>query len=191
MLCPFDAGPELSILIRAGFRIIGQRWTALRDPRYGATPAPIRLGGEEVELLRMPGWVDRPKHALRAVPPPPQRVMDLSLEHCGASTPRAACEAVLIVEAARRARASIRRISDGEEAMQLLRAAWPATEVQTERRSNPLAVRLGQRCAIYSIALSRDAHDIAHLLSAMIESPRPRVTVTLGAAMGSRVRAAG
>ena len=49
LLCPFSLEPEMTRLIRAGWRVIGQRWTALRE-RDGT-----------IEILQMPGPIEKAK----------------------------------------------------------------------------------------------------------------------------------
>src|SRR5206468_1045031 len=91
MFCPFGVEPELSSLISAGFRVIGQRWTALREE------------DGRVALLHMPGRVERAiTPRLRVGGSEAGGWFNLMEEHCGAWQNHAFCDAVLITGAGRR-----------------------------------------------------------------------------------------
>jgi len=83
IVCPFGMEGELRALARAGFRVIGRRWTALREGTGG-----------RVEMLRVPG----------------QRAID---EYCGVEAERGWCEAVLVVGPGRRGEGSIEELPAG------------------------------------------------------------------------------
>ena len=93
ILCPFNLEGELRALIEAGYQIVGQRWTAVRED------------GGRIELLRMPGRVERSASPrLRddglAGAGPVRRWVDLAGEYHGVVRHCALCDAVLVVEPA-------------------------------------------------------------------------------------------
>ena len=192
IIAPFDVGPELAALVRAGYKLVGQRWTAVRTASDAPAAAPVgasRHGGP-IELLRMPGWVERAADSLvaprtRAGASPatssaPRRPVDLTLEHCGAAAAHAYCGDVLVVSPARRAASGVRRLTSPDEALQLLRAAWPLAELHAQRGgAGQLAHRLAQRCGVYELALSREPRDLPDLLARLPAHERPAVAVSL------------
>lgn len=141
-LCPFGIEPELTALIRAGFRIIGQRWTA------------IRAEADHIGLWHMPGQVERL----------PAQWVDLMGEYCGAGQDYAACDAVVIIEPGRRLRAGLHAIPQAQ-AMQALRQAWPITELHPQRRHGQLPMQLAQHCRCCRMELSRNPQDLLDLLA--------------------------
>jgi hypothetical protein len=48
IVSPYELGAELSVMLDAGYRVVGQRWTALREEQDG-----------RVSVIQMPGWVRR------------------------------------------------------------------------------------------------------------------------------------
>ena len=161
VLCPFGIEPELSTLARAGWRIIGQSWTA------------ARVENNRIELLRVPGLVQQQ----RAVAPPPPRHralglssgggadwIDLTREHEQAEQRYGFCNGVIIVEPVRRPAASLARV-DSSQAIHELRAAWPIEELHPSRRPSLMAAQLAQRCACFQAALSRDPNEFARLIA--------------------------
>src|SRR6266850_416922 len=88
LITPFGIEPELTTLIRGGYRIIGQSWTAVKEyegrfsmmnfPGYvqRSVPPGMRLSGAD----SIPTWID------------------LMHEHYGAEQRAGWCDAVLIVQ---------------------------------------------------------------------------------------------
>src|SRR4051794_22381010 len=106
ILSPFSVEPELTALVRAGWQIIGQRWTAVRDERAE------REEGDGLTLLHLPGWVERdlePRVRFPRLPfgrrrdgayeaaggPALSAFADLAAEHPAARGHQAACGAVV------------------------------------------------------------------------------------------------
>jgi hypothetical protein len=156
ILCPFNLEQELRALIRAGYQILGQRWTAVREE------------GGRIELLRMPGRVEcEATPRLRDQSMPRARWVDLAgMRHC------AFCDAVLVVEPGRRSGAHVSELS-GPRAGEQLRRAWPITELHPHRRQGQLATKLaGVRC--WQAQLSRRAEDLVVLLDSLSGSSTAR-----------------
>src|SRR4051812_13592284 len=114
ILSPFGLEPELGALIRGGYRVVGQSWTAVREDEG------------KIELLNVPGHVERP------VPPglrlasgdPAPTWVDLMSMNPGAERRHAFCEAIFVVEPGRRPMAGVRPV-DPAKSLHLLRSSWP------------------------------------------------------------------
>ncbi len=163
ILCPFSVGPELSVLVDAGYRVIGQRWTAVREEEG------------RIALLHLPGWIEqtagpRLRYLNAEQPETPDRieVAAADLAH------HAFCDAVLIAEPGRRPAAHARELPTATAA-NVLRKAWPMADLQPDRRANQLAPKLAKRCACVELQLSRDARGLLRLLDGV----RPRAPVEL------------
>lgn len=178
LISPFGIEPELTALIRGGYRVIGQSWTAIRehDGRF--------------ELLNFPGQVERPI-------PPGMRLsggggggeaaptwIDLMRDFAGAEQRQGWCDGVLITSAGRRAVAAVRPLDRGSAAQEL-RTSWPMFELHPSRRHGQLPSRLAQKVPCYQLTLSRDPRDVLRILGTL---PTP-----LGDAVihPTRLRAAG
>jgi hypothetical protein len=156
MISPFGLEPELTTLIRGGYRIIGQSWTAIREDEG------------RFSLLNMPGEVERPI-------PPGMRLagseaaptwIDLMREFCGVEQQHGWCDAVLIATAGRRVTASVRPLDRGSAA-QVLRGAWPMFELHPSRRHGQLPARLAQKVPCYQLNLSREPRDLLRILGSL------------------------
>lgn len=154
IICPFSLERELAALIGAGYRIIGQRWAALRDE------------DGQLSLLRVPGRIERSlTPQLRAVGVEvSDGWVDLDAEHPFATRYHAQLRAVLIVDPARRVAAELRELSQ-REAASALRRTWPIVELHPRRRPSLLLSQVAQRCYVGELELSRKPQDLISLLS--------------------------
>jgi hypothetical protein len=177
IVSPVSLAPELAALIRSGYRVVAQRWCAIREE------------DGRVALLSMPGLVERPAPPRAAGAAAPAATdatwADLMGEHLGAWQHHAFCETVVVVEPGRRPGAYLKELSRAD-AVNAVRAAWPIVEVHPQRRQGPLATRLAQTCTTYEAALSRDARDFVSLVDALPHSPvriapPPKPVVTIHA----------
>jgi hypothetical protein len=171
LLCPFSLEPEMSRLIKSGWKIIGQRWTALRE-REGT-----------IEMLHMPGPIERAKSlALRrrgtgsAI-----KWLDLAQEFPACQEKSALCHAIAIADTGRR---STPRFTDLSipQAQEALRHQWPMSDIHATPRCGMLANRLAQLCRCAQVQLSHDPADLVMMLeSARTTEPHaaPRVTISL------------
>jgi hypothetical protein len=167
LVSPFNLEGELRSLIRAGYDIIGQRWTAVREDNG------------RIELLQMPGQIERessPRLRDSATSPAP-RWVDLTSEYCGIMRHAAFCDAVMVVEPSRRPTAHVAEIS-GQRATDHLRRAWPITELHPFRRHGQLPIKLAQLCRCYQAQLSRQPDDLLVLIDSM-RSPSARTVLSL------------
>jgi hypothetical protein len=158
LLSPLGLAPELSALVRAGWRVIGQRWTALRE-RDG-----------NVEMLHLPGLIERPvsprmRLTTSAAEPSSSAWMDLAHDHCGCELSRGTCDGVFVISRGRRPTAHLRQLH--EDALDAIRAGWPIEELHPLRRYGQLPAKLASKCAAYEVALSRDPHDLLALMGAL------------------------
>jgi hypothetical protein len=178
LISPFGLEPELTTLIRGGYRIIGQSWTVLREHEG------------RFAMLNLPGYVER---AL----PPGMRLstsnsnassgpmwVDLMREFCGAELGHGWCDAVLLIDAVRRSQTNVRPLDRGF-AVQILRSAWPIFELHPNRRHGQLPARLGRGVPCFQLSLSREPRD---LLSTLATLPTPATSAVV---RPSRLRAAG
>ncbi len=160
VISPFGVGAELVSLIRDGYRVIGQRWTALREEEG------------RLALLHMPGVIQRDASspAAAAAPVGGEGYVDLRHEHRRAWQNHAFCDAVVIVEPGRRARPNLRCVDEGD-AQQVIRQAWPITELHPQRRWGQFPAKLAASCRVAEVQLSRDPKDLPALLRTLRESP--------------------
>ena len=178
MLSPFGLEPELTTLIRAGYRIIGQSWTVLREHEG------------RFAMMNMPGCVERSlppgmrlASSSASIPSTPTWV-DLMHEFCGAELGHGWCDAVLLIDAVRRGQTNVRPLDRGF-AVQILRAAWPIFELHPNRRHGQLPARLGRSVPCFQLSLSREPRDLLPLL-ATLPTPASHAVIR-----PQRLRAAG
>jgi hypothetical protein len=152
---------ELRALIGAGYNVIGQRWTAVREE------------GGRIELLQVPGQVERETSPrLRdASLGPTSRWVDLASEYCGVVRPHAFCDAVVVVEPGRRPDAHVTEVS-GQRATDAIRRAWPITELHP-RKPGQWPAKLSAACRCWQGQFSRQAGDVVVLLDSMRAPGRP------------------
>lgn len=180
-IAPFNLGPELNYCIRAGFKLVGQRWTILRETAGKPATSP-RLAEPSFELRQMPGWTDLPQ----AVSWPrggmrrsQEHVVDLAALNCGANRARADCNVILVIQSARRPNRRVEPVTRHADASQLLRTAWPLDDIHPALTKS-LISRLSRECPVFQLTLSRDPHDLARSLGEVIPTIlRQGVTVTL------------
>jgi len=144
---------ELSALAASGWRIIGQRWTALREEEG------------KVSLLHMPGRVERsiaPRLRNMFTDARPGWV-DLMTQYPLSRQHHAFCNALIITSPGRRESALLRPIP-GADAVHALRRAWPILELDNPRQRGQMAIRLALGCHCSQLQLSRRGADTVELL---------------------------
>lgn len=163
VLTAFSIAPELSCLAGAGYRVIGQRWTALR------------LFDQTVELLALPGWVQRETQPSNSRRPTAETeaYIDLAAGRPDVSAASAACSAIVICEPGRRSERHLVELTP-PEAHEALRSAWPIMEIHPVRRPFHLAGDLARGCRCFRAQLSRRPEDLAIMLD-WIEATAARV----------------
>jgi hypothetical protein len=165
IVCPFTLEAELVAMIRAGYKVIGQRWTCLREEEG------------RLALLHLPGVVERsfvPR--LRAASAEANRGasdrawVDLSGEYLGSWQNHAFCDAVLIADAGRRGVARLRDVAP-ENALDTLRQSWPLVELHPQRRHGHLPMKLAQHTRVCELQLSRSPAELLDLLATLRVTP--------------------
>ena len=177
IVSPFGIEPELTALLRTGFRIIGQRWTALRDE------------DGRVTMLHLPGRVERHRSPrLRSVASDPNgEWVDLESEFCGSAATHATVTHVLLTEPGRRPTPLLRQIQKSN-ALPALRRAWPIAELHPHRVNGQLPAKISRGCEVFAVRLSQRPQDLLELLDAargvpnrdrslQIESPPTSIAV--------------
>lgn len=160
IISPFGIEPELSALMDAGFRVIGQRWTAIREEEG------------KIALLHLPGRAERdPRPRLRIAggEAAARSWIDLADERSVCPALHAFCDRVLMIEPGRRLAAQMKEIGPAD-AMGTLRSAWPIVELHPYRRHGPLSGKLARRCRCFQVQLSRQPADMLDLLNTMDSS---------------------
>jgi hypothetical protein len=160
LLCPFGLEPELTALARSGYKIIGQRWTAVREEEG------------RLALLHLPGVVERglTPRLRGAAPESGAQWADLNGQFLGSAQNHAFCDAVLVADAARRAQTALKEL-EHSDALHLLRQAWPIVELHPHRRHSPLPLKLSQQCRCAEVQLSRGPSELLQLLDAFRHAP--------------------
>ena len=174
ILSPFGLEPELNVLVDAGYGVVGQRWTAVREE------------DGRVALLHLPGWVERqaaPRLRYLGVDAPDGTAagvasgrVDLTAGRPGASLNHAFCNVVLITEPGRRPAAHLRDLPTAA-ASNMLRRAWPLADLQPARKAVQLSRTLPRRCRCAELQLSREPTDLLRLLDGV----RPRTAAPVAA----------
>jgi hypothetical protein len=195
LLCPYALEPELTLLVRHGYQLVGQRWTAI-----------VERAGPPV-LLRMPGWVERPEGRRRGVDqargrslgrrrdawlgemPPlgpagrlglPEQVecvdlagdASMSQGHTAHPPASAACDAVVIVQPGRTTEARCRDLQPADAAAEI-RRAWPIPDLHPARITSPLPARLAGTSQCARVHLGRDPASLVRVLDELQGAARP------------------
>lgn len=163
ILTPFGIESELRALIEAGYQIIGQRWTAIREEEG------------KISLLHIPGQVEctqAPRLRAAGMTAIPERWVDLGGACENSIRHHVYCETVLVVVPGRRPRARLHELSP-TVAANTLKRDWPIAELHPHRRGGQLPARLANNCRVAEVHLSRQAEDFVLLM----ESMRPMTSV--------------
>jgi hypothetical protein len=153
IISPFGIEGELTALLRTGFRVVGQRWTALRDE------------DGRVTMLHLPGRVERnPTPRLRSMGANANEGwVDLESEFCGSAATHGTVTHVLVIEPGRRPTPLLRQIPKSH-ALPALRRAWPIVELHPHRVNGQFPAKLSHRCNVFAARLSQRPQDLLELL---------------------------
>jgi hypothetical protein len=171
LLSSFNIEPELSTLVRAGWHVVGQNWTAIQE------------SGAGMKMLRMPGSVERmTPRSPEAGTGVTMRRVDLTGEFPGSGAESATCDSVIIIVPGRRPLSKITQVSP-TNAVGAIKGAWPLAELHPHRRQGALAAKMSQRCGVFDVQLSRNPQDLLALLDTARKAPikPPHVPVPVGA----------
>lgn len=155
-ICPFGLERELAALLEARYRVIGQRWTALREE------------DGQLTLLAMPGVVQQRPAGIGMK----ADWIDLTASNPLSVQNQAACNAVMIIDSGRRPRARISAWSSADAAT-VLRLAWPLPELHPSRRRAQFAQRIAQLCPCHRVQLSHEPREWISLLESLRSAAMP------------------
>ena len=147
LLSGSDPAPEVAAAGRNGWRIVGQRWTALREWNDGVEMLAVpgltatSIGGRPLTLQSSGHWYDASVGA--------------------AGRRQATCKTVLLAEPARRPR-SWACDMDATEARLSLRQNWPMPPIGS--MFNRMPTRLAASADVYRVRLDRSGDGILDLL---------------------------
>ena len=163
ILSPFGLEQELAAMLAKGYCVVGQRWTCVREEK------------DKIALLHMPGLV-RQKQGSPSAPESANQWVDLTAANPAVCLQHAKCNAVVVVDAGRRSKPTLREWS-ATDAATVLRLSWPIPELHPQRRQSQsqIATRLAQSCPCFQVQLTRDANDLPALLESIRSaSPMPK-----------------
>lgn len=167
LIAPFSLEPELNALLSAGFKVIGQRWTVLReeDGRIGMLhmPSPLQRNQSPrlASAVSAPAWVD------------------LASERCGAMQNHGFCDTVLLIESGRRPLCYVRPIGPAV-AVPALRRSWPIVELHPARRQGRMPARLAALCRVFDARLARDPGQLLANVDSLRYARRPDGSSRIG-----------
>jgi hypothetical protein len=145
--------PELTRLVRAGYRLIGQKWTLLREE------------DGRIDMLRVGGVVERQgSRSRQARLFNAAQWVDLEGEYLGSAQNHAFCDDVILIEGRRSQHWEWSHLTS-QKAAAALRCSWPIVDLRPTRRSSLFASRLAERCRCVRAHLSRNPTDFLDLLA--------------------------
>jgi len=156
ILTPYGIEPELRVLLEAGYQLLGQRWTAIREE------------AGKISLLHIPGQVEcAHEPRLRIVGSiAPERWVNLDGAYPDSIRHHAYCQNILVVVPGRRPRARLQELNP-ILAGATLKRDWPIAELHPHRRGGQLAGRLANHCRVAEVHLSRRADDFIVLMDSI------------------------
>jgi hypothetical protein len=158
LISPFGVQAELKSLVRAGFKVIGQQWTALREEEG------------RIAMLHIPGRIERGGsrriRSLTSLTAGPSEWTDLAAEIPGITQFHAFCDAVIFVEAGRRPESWVRSLAAGS-IQATVRRHWPIDELHPLRRQSRLMSQVAAKCRLFEARLSRNPDDLLGHLDGM------------------------
>ncbi|MGD0542110.1 MAG: hypothetical protein ABSB33_11375 [Tepidisphaeraceae bacterium] len=170
IVSPYPITAEISRLLRAGYRIIGQRWTIL-----------LRQHGRLV-LRRVPGVVESLEVGSKRIGRETAWI-DLTAERPWQTAELASCDAVIVIASGRRC-TSHGRVIGTSESRSLLRHSWPMTDLPLNRsRFQQTAATLASQCLCLSLQLSRHADEFLQLIEFARQRTASRVQVAISGAL--------
>lgn len=170
ILSPYSITGEISRLLRGGYRVIGQRWTAL-VPQHG-----------RIVLRHIPGVVEsldaRNKWIGRET-----AWIDLAVQNPWSAARLSSCDAVIVIASGRRG-TSRGRIVAASESQALLRRHWPLTELPLNRsRVQPTIAALAAQCLCLSLQLSKHADEFLQLVEFARHRSASKIQVSVSSAL--------
>lgn len=162
ILSPVGLSGELADLIDAGWQVVGQRWTALQED------------SGRVAMRSMPGAVERVNgRQLASAPGALRDWVDLLAENPAARANHSFVDAVVLIDAARRATASMKPIK-GSMAIPAVKRAWPIFEVRPQSSGQQITTRLAAECTVFEGRLSRRSSDFVEAINSIASTRMPK-----------------
>jgi hypothetical protein len=181
IISPYGIQPELKSLVRAGFKVIGQQWTAIREEEG------------RVAMLHVPGHIERGSSrrvkSLTSLGAETARWVDLASEIPGVTRFHSFCDTVVMVEAGRRPESWMREVEHAN-AQATLRRHWPIDELHPLNKQSRLMAKVSDKCKLFEARFSRNPDDLlTHLdqLRYNSVSTSPKVEVEIRPLSGGPV----
>ncbi len=170
IVSPYSITAEIARLVRAGYRVIGQRWTAL-----------VRQHNRIV-LRRMPGVVESLETAHKSIGRETAWI-DLTAKNPWQTAELSSCDAVIVVASGRRCK-SQGRVIETSESRALLRRYWPMTELPLNRsRVQQTITTLSSQCLCLSLQLSSRPDEFLQLVEFARQRTATKVQVAITGAL--------
>lgn len=170
VIAPYPIPREIARVIRAGYRVIGQRWTALA------------YTNGRIVLRRIPGLVESAASRGYSISRRPIWT-DLTADNPWASADVAWCDTVLVIAPGRRSKTRGRIVPAGESHA-ALRRAWPIVDLPVNRaRLRHPAAALSRDCLCMNLQLSRHEDEFLDLVELARRRPGPKVQVFINNAL--------
>ncbi|HEX4055686.1 MAG TPA: hypothetical protein VHX86_15585 [Tepidisphaeraceae bacterium] len=170
ILCPYSITGEISRLLRAGYRVIGQRWTAL-VPQHG-----------RIVLRHVPGVVES-LDARNKLIGRETAWIDLTAQNPWSAAQLSSCDAVLVIASGRRG-TSCGRVVAPSESQALLRRHWPLAELPLNRsRVQPTIAALAAQSLCLSLQLSGHTDEFLQLIEFARHRSASKIQVSIRGAL--------
>jgi hypothetical protein len=170
IIAPYPIPTQISRAVRAGYRVIGQRWVAL-----------VRRT-DRVVLRHLPGAMEAPAGGGKSIGRRLQWI-DITANNPWATAQTAWCDAVAVISPGRCSR-SRARILLPAEVQSHIRHAWPVSTLGFDKPSlRHTASILSRRCLCVSMQLSRHEDEFLNLIESMRKRTAPKVEVSIQAAL--------
>jgi hypothetical protein len=167
VIAPYPITAEVSGAIRAGYRVVGQRWTAL-----------LRKS-DRIVLRHVPGVMEVPRGAGGKWIGKSIEWTDVTTGNPWATAETAWCDAVVTIGAGRRSR-SCGRIVPAHEARGLLRRARSISALPVDWGClQHCAAALAERCMCMQVELSRHEEEFLQLLEILRKRAAQKVEVSV------------
>jgi len=186
---------ELATLLRAGYKVVGQRWTALREEEQGRI-AMLHLPGHILEkavpvsprgiTLQLPTRGAAKQELRERMSFTEDRWIDLHATYPRSLQHHAYCNLILVCGPGRREQIRVKQVG-WSAAMNVLRRAWPTVDLPPGRRGGKLVSKIASRVRVAEMQLSRDPGELLKVLDLFRRTPAPShlapATVPVGSMM--------
>jgi hypothetical protein len=185
MLGDLSLEPELSTLIRGGYKIIGQRWVALREeeqriamlhlPGHVLQKAqPRRLSAQSSVELGLGVGASRFSGTVKSTGgmAPVDQYVDLHAAHPKSLQNHAFCDLILVCGPGRREQIRAKQIG-WAGALNVLRRSWPSDDLLPGQRGGKLVSKIAGSIRVAELQLSREPAELLQVLDLFRRTPVP------------------